>query len=128
MNMPPTVPLWSKMVSGFLGIFFTVATAIVTVVLWNDHRMDEKDEKVKKDLIHEMDTRKEVRIIEMKGMEDRLIIKLDNTNAQVAEVKETLKEIRSIGRDIRRKVTIVQEPTDLYTKTKSKDSKIEGSL
>lgn len=126
------VPWWSKAISGFIGIFLTVAGAMVTVIFWNDNRMDEKDAKVREEvrteLIREMDTRKMVRDIQMTGMEERLTLKLDLTNSKVAELSQGIKELQFLGRDIRKKVTIVEEAPDLYTKTKNENSNVGGSL
>jgi hypothetical protein len=133
------MPWWGKAISGFVGIVFAVITGMWAFFEAQDLRMDYKvskseertekkisDQKV--ELIGTMDFRRALRDVEVKGMEDRLTSKIQVAVEKVDELKKDVRGLYEIGKTIDRKVTIVHEPRDLYTKNKSKDSNVGGSL
>lgn len=122
------MPWWSKAVCGLIGIFITVTGGLVTALEWNDHRMDAKDAQVKTELIQIMDARKAVRDVEIKAMGENISLQISNLTDKVADLSEDVKAVYRLGKKIDGKVTVVQEPKDLYTKIKSEDSPVEGSL
>lgn len=130
---------FTKLICSCIVIAATAIGSIVTGLEWNDRRMEEKDKVVrkalekkiketKKELVATMDFRKALRDVEMKGMEDRLSTKINNTSDKVDDLKEDIQALYRMGKSIEKKVTLQngdEVPYTITQKTKIQEGKEE---
>lgn len=118
----------TKLIVSMITISATIVGSIWAGFETLDGRMDKKVQEGEGRVVFYIDTLKKARDSENAARDKRIDDGFAKVSHDMSELREDIRGLYRIGQRIDRKVTIVQEPTDLYTKGGKKDSSVEGSL